>query len=46
MSKILIVDDDTAIARLISDALEDEGFETEVMFDGEKAYSYIMANHS
>ena len=28
MSKILIVDDDIAIAELISDALEDEGFET------------------
>ena len=44
MSKILIVDDDTAIARLISDALEDEGFETEVIFDGESALSYIKAN--
>ena len=46
MSKILIIDDDTAIARLISDALEDEGFETEVMFDGKSAYSYIIENSS
>lgn len=46
MGKILIVDDDTAIARLISDALEDEGFETEVVFDGQTAFSYVMENHA
>ena len=28
MDRILIVDDDQAIAYLIADALEDEGFET------------------
>lgn len=28
MPKILIVDDDRAIAELVSDALEDEGFST------------------
>lgn len=41
MGKILIVDDDVAIAQLISDALEDEGFETAVAFDGTSAYNYI-----
>ena len=44
MSKILIVDDDAAIANLISDVLEDEGFETEVVYDGESAYDYVMQN--
>ena len=44
MSKILIVDDDVAIATLISDALEDEGFETVVMSDGNTAYSYILGH--
>ncbi len=46
MSKILIVDDDVAIAGLISDALEDEGFETVVMNDGKSAYSYVLKNSS
>lgn len=46
MSKILIVDDEVAIAQLISDALEDEGFETALAFDGESAYNYIVANKS
>lgn len=41
MSKILIVDDDVAIAHLISDSLEDEGFETALAFDGLSAYEYI-----
>lgn len=41
MGKILIVDDDVAIAQLISDALEDEGLETAVAFDGTSAYNYI-----
>ncbi len=44
MSKILIVDDDISIAQLISDALEDEGFETEIKTDGKSAYDYIMQN--
>ncbi|MBE6785994.1 MAG: response regulator transcription factor [Ruminococcaceae bacterium] len=44
MGKILIVDDDSAIAGLISDVLEDEGFETVVITDGKKAYDYIMQN--
>ncbi len=42
MSKILIVDDDIAIAELISDALCDEGFETEIKTDGKSAYEYIV----
>ncbi len=41
MGKILIVDDDIAIAELISDALCDEGFETEIRTDGRSAYEYI-----
>ncbi len=41
MSKILIVDDDVAIANLVSDALGDEGFETVVCSDGNEALEYI-----
>ncbi len=41
MAKILIVDDDISIAQLISDALEDEGFETHIETDGKRAYDYI-----
>ena len=44
MSKILIVDDDVAIAQLISDALEDEGFETVVKNDSRSAYEYVIDN--
>jgi DNA-binding response OmpR family regulator len=44
MSKILVVDDDVAIAQLISDALEDEGFETAVAFDGMTAFNYVSQN--
>ncbi len=44
MSKILIVDDDVSIAGLISDVLEDEGFETVVKNDGKSAYDYISEN--
>lgn len=44
MAKILIVDDDTSIAGLISDVLEDEGFETVVKTDGKSAYEYIINN--
>ena len=43
MSKILIVDDDVAIAQLISDSLEDEGFETAIAFDGQSAYNYLLS---
>ncbi len=46
MSRVLIVDDDISIANLISDALEDEGFETEVRTDGKSAYEYILNNLS
>lgn len=41
MSHILIVDDDEAIAFLISDALEDEGFETIICYDGNEALKKI-----
>ncbi len=44
MSKILIVDDDVAIAHLISDALEDEGFETVVKTDSKSAFEYVLDN--
>ncbi len=44
MSKILIVDDDMAIATLISDVLEDEGLETVVMNDASTAHSYILGH--
>lgn len=42
MGKIIIVDDDIDIAELISDALEDEGYETKVFSDGQLALSYIL----
>lgn len=44
MSKILIVDDDKDIACLVSDALEDEGFETQICNDGEEALEYLEDN--
>lgn len=44
MGKILIVDDDVAIAQLISDALEDEGFDTVIKNDTKSAYEYVMEN--
>lgn len=44
MGKILIVDDDSSIAGLISDVLEDEGYETAVITDSKTAYDYIMNN--
>ncbi|MBQ1242774.1 MAG: response regulator transcription factor [Clostridia bacterium] len=42
MSKILIVDDDISIAQLISDAIEDEGFETIVKNDSKSAFDYVL----
>lgn len=44
MDKILIVDDDKTIAELISDALEDEGFETTICGDGVSALHAIEEN--
>lgn len=41
MNKILIADDDEAIAELISDALTDEGYVTERVSDGAEAYRRI-----
>lgn len=44
MEKILIVDDDRDIARLLSDAFEDEGFDTVVKNNGETALLYVIEN--
>ena len=44
MGKIVIVDDDIDIARLVSDALEDEGFDTQVCSEAEAAKAYILEN--
>lgn len=41
MTKILIADDDRSIAELISDALTDEGYETDIVNDGEKVLRRI-----
>lgn len=46
MSRILIVDDDVSIAQLISDALEDEGFDTVIKNDSKSAYEYVITNAS
>ena len=43
MNKIVIVDDDPAIARLISDALEDEQLETVVFENPGAALNYILS---
>lgn len=43
MQRILIVDDDSAIAELISDALQDEGFDTKICHDGEQALALIRS---
>ncbi|MDR1003198.1 MAG: response regulator transcription factor [Oscillospiraceae bacterium] len=43
--KILVVDDDMAIAQLVSDALEDEGFEVKILGDGMEAYEVLSKNH-
>ena len=42
MPKILIVDDDRAIAELVSDALEDEGLSTVLAHDGKTALALIQ----
>lgn len=42
MEKILIVDDDRDIAELLSDSLEDEGFETIIRTDAESALLYLQ----
>lgn len=39
--KILVVDDDTAIAQLVSDALEDEGYAVTMLNDGEAAFELL-----
>ncbi|WP_249282689.1 response regulator transcription factor [Ligaoa zhengdingensis] len=42
MQKILIVDDDSAIAELMSDALEDEGYATHICGDGKEALDFLV----
>ncbi|MBO4423362.1 MAG: response regulator transcription factor [Clostridia bacterium] len=44
MTRILIADDDRSIAELISDALTDEGYVTEIVGDGEEALRRITAD--
>lgn len=44
MGKILIVDDDIDIAQLVSDSLEDEGFQTHICTTGEDAIEYVGEN--
>ncbi|QNU67147.1 response regulator transcription factor [Ruminiclostridium herbifermentans] len=46
MEKILIVDDDKTIAELISDALEDENFQTVICGDGLEALKLIEQNNN
>ena len=46
MSRILIVDDEKAIAELISDVLNDEGFETTTKYDGSSAIAEIKENNN
>ena len=41
MEKILIVDDENDIAELISDILEDEGYETVIANDGKTAIKLV-----
>ena len=45
MSRILIVDDENDIAELISDVLQDEGFETVIKNDGYSAIEEVKNNH-
>ena len=44
MGKIVIVDDDIDIAQLVSDALEDEGFDTWICNEANAAKAYILEN--
>lgn len=44
MGKIVIVDDDIDIAQLVSDALEDEGFDTRICSEANSAKAYILEN--
>ncbi|QOX65718.1 response regulator transcription factor [Anoxybacterium hadale] len=44
MHRILIADDDTEIAALISDSLRDEGFETEMVYTGNDAFRALKEN--
>ena len=39
MNKVLIVDDDTVLARLYKSVLESENFEVDTAFDGEEGFT-------
>ena len=41
--RILSVDDSTSMRRLVTDTLEDAGYEVETAVDGEDAFSKLMA---
>lgn len=45
MEKILIVDDEIDIAELISDILEDEGYETKIANSGNEAISFVKSEN-
>lgn len=44
--RILVVDDDAAIAQLVADALEDEGFEVVIRHDGMEALELLSKPHN
>ena len=45
MAKILIVEDEKNIAKLIEDTLHLESYETEICFDGESAFNALTNSH-
>ncbi|GIP36977.1 hypothetical protein J31TS4_02570 [Paenibacillus sp. J31TS4] len=44
MNRILLAEDEAVLRMLISDTLEDEGYEIEVACDGEEAWGMIQAD--
>jgi len=46
MKKILIVEDERALAKALSLKLQGAGYETEIANDGEKALAYVTENKS
>ena len=45
MMKILLLEDDVALADIISEYLEDNGFHIELVYDGEEALDYTYESH-
>lgn len=43
MAKLLVAEDESALRMLLSDTLEDEGYETELACDGEEALNMILS---